>query len=93
MPDLTLTVTDAQKTRIDAAFGSNYPDETLNDAFYSNWIKEKILSPVVEDLRDSAEEPDRPFERAMLNSGVRNRWHHAHARKLKQILNRNADLN
>ena len=46
MPDLTLTVTDAQKTRIDAAFGSNYPDETLNDAFYSNWIKEKIRREV-----------------------------------------------
>ena len=56
-------------------------------------VNYQILSPVVEDLRDSAEEPDRPFERAMLNSGVRNRWHHAHARKLKQILNRNADLN
>jgi hypothetical protein len=46
MPDLTLTVTDDQKTRIDAAFGSNYPDETLNDAFYSNWIKEKIRREV-----------------------------------------------
>ena len=47
MPDLTLTVTDDQKTRIDAAFGSNYPNETLNDAFYSNWIKEKIRSIVI----------------------------------------------
>ena len=47
MPDLTLTVTDDQKTRIDAAFGSNYPNVTLNDAFYSNWIKEKIRSVVI----------------------------------------------
>ena len=46
MPDLTLTVTDDQKTRIDAAFGSNYPDDTLNDAFYSNWIKGKIRREV-----------------------------------------------
>ena len=47
MPDLTLTVTNDQKTRIDAAFGSKYPNDTLNDAFYSNWIKEKIRSIVI----------------------------------------------
>jgi len=46
MPDLTLTVTDDQKTRIDAAFGAAYPDETLNAAFYSNWIKRHIKAKV-----------------------------------------------
>ena len=48
MPDLTLTVTDAQKTRIDAAFGAAYPNETINDAFYSNWIKRHIKTQVIQ---------------------------------------------
>ena len=48
MPDLTLTVTDDQKTRIAAAFGSNYPNDTLNDAFYSNWIKRHIKTQVIQ---------------------------------------------
>ena len=48
MPDLTLTVTDAQKTRIDAAFGAAYPNETINDAFYSNWIKRHVKTQVIQ---------------------------------------------
>ena len=47
MPDLTLTVTDDQKTRIDAAFGNSYPEETLDSAFYAAWIKEKIRNHIV----------------------------------------------
>ena len=48
MPDLTLTVTSAQKTRIDAAFASERPDETINDAFYASWIKDRIRNVVLE---------------------------------------------
>ena len=48
MPNLTLTVTAAQKTRIAAAVGASYPGETINDAFYSNWIKRHIKAQVIQ---------------------------------------------
>tara|TARA_R110002020_G_scaffold3108_1_gene14193 strand:+ start:100 stop:315 length:216 start_codon:yes stop_codon:yes gene_type:complete len=48
MPDLTLTVTDDQKTRIDAAFGALYPGETINDAFYASWIKRHVKTQVIQ---------------------------------------------
>ena len=48
MPDLTLEVTDAQKTRIDAAFGAAYPHDTIDDGFYTTWIKGQIRNQVVQ---------------------------------------------
>ena len=47
MPDLTLEVTDAQKARIDAAFGAAYPHDTIADAFYASWIRGHLRDVVI----------------------------------------------
>ena len=47
MPDLTLEVTDAQKARIDAAFGAAYPHDTIDDAFYASWIRGHLRDVVI----------------------------------------------
>ena len=46
MPDLTLTVTAAQWTRIQAAFQAACPDETINAAFMATWTKRQIKALV-----------------------------------------------
>ena len=53
MPDLTLTVTNDQWTRIQSAFGTKYPEDTINGTFMAAWIKAQIKD-VVQDMGGNA---------------------------------------